>query len=295
MPQIQSKHPLPADLIADFLLRPQPHNNQTLDPRIPPYITVLTRLGYINATSILKSMFRYSCNQEQLQTLLEQQRASQKADPNSVADNEKRADKTRIWKNSYWAEEVIFYHVLKLVMDGNALRNVKGALELVEVVSQWIKLFTAASNAFAADMMSNAQEIASRRNEMDTARAAFLPLLLRLIDHDLVLKALSAPQVKRVRKRLSDRMAAFVPTLQPPPQFVSRLDMFRTETLAAMDPVDKRKQAEDTAVEELLDSAVGLNTFEVQEIPIPNTRAGLYIYLNACVSALPVSMHRISS
>lgn len=60
--------------------------------------------------------------------------------------------------------------------------------------------------------------------------------------------------------------------------------MFRTDTLAKLDPVDKKKQAAtNAAMDELLDTAVGLNSFVIPDMPISNTRAALYIYLNASV------------
>lgn len=36
-------------------------------------------------------------------------------------------------------------------------------------------------------------------------------------------------------------------------------------------------------MDELIDSAVGLDNFVIPEIPIANTRAGLYVHLNASV------------
>lgn len=80
-----------------------------------------------------------------------------------------------------------------------------------------------------------------------------------------------------------------MPTLQlEVPQITEKLEHFRRETLASLDPVDKKKQAADAAMDELLDSTVGLNHFVVADVPITNTRAGLYIYLNAAVSAMPL-------
>lgn len=37
-------------------------------------------------------------------------------------------------------------------------------------------------------------------------------------------------------------------------------------------------------MDELLDSTVGLESFVIPEIPISNSRAALYVYLNAAVS-----------
>jgi mediator of RNA polymerase II transcription subunit 5 len=64
--------------------------------------------------------------------------------------------------------------------------------------------------------------------------------------------------------------------------------LFRTETLAELDPTDKKNQADNAAMDELLDSTVGLNSFVVPDIPISNTRSGLYIYLNASLVGRPL-------
>lgn len=89
-----------------------------------------------------------------------------------------------------------------------------------------------------------------------------------------------------IRKELSDSLGSFIQTLQPVPPFVERLEIFRTQTLAELDPIDKKKQAVNAVMDELLDSAVGLDSFVIAEIPISNSRAALYVYLNATVSCL---------
>lgn len=64
----------------------------------------------------------------------------------------------------------------------------------------------------------------------------------------------------------------------------TRLDMFRTSTLAAFEPVDEQKNTSNVEIEDLFDSSVALENFVISELPIVNSRAGLYIYLNAVVS-----------
>ena len=86
------------------------------------------------------------------------------------------------------------------------------------------------------------------------------------------------------RKALSESLAVFVPSiLQSASQIASRLELFRTGTLASFDPVDKKKEAANAEMDDILDSTVGLENFIVPELPVSNTRAGLYIYLNAAV------------
>lgn len=64
-----------------------------------------------------------------------------------------------------------------------------------------------------------------------------------------------------------------------------KLELFRSRVLASLDPADrKKKQAADAAMNEMLDSAVGPDAFDVPEAPIITTRVGMYIYLNAVVS-----------
>jgi mediator of RNA polymerase II transcription subunit 5 len=64
------------------------------------------------------------------------------------------------------------------------------------------------------------------------------------------------------------------------PDVAGRLELFRTETLCRFLP-SERKEAE---LNSYVDNLIGLDSFQVPEIPVVNTRAGLYIYLSAAVS-----------
>lgn len=75
--------------------------------------------------------------------------------------------------------------------------------------------------------------------------------------------------------------------LQPVPQFAEKLDVFRTEVLDRIAPTDNNNKnlAANVVMDELLDSTVGLDNFVIPEVIVSSTRAGLYVYLNASVSA----------
>lgn len=176
----------------------------------------------------------------------------------------------------------MFYHVIKTVVEGSPFKDAKSGLELVAVICKWMDLFAAASAAFNSEMLAEKQDFRGR-DDMETARAAFVPLLLRLIDNMALLRVLGKQFAKGARKGLSESLSNFVQTLQPVPQVVERLELFRTETLAKLDPVDKKKPAASAAMDEMFESAVALEHFVVPEIPLSNTRAGLYVYLNAVV------------
>ncbi|KND93570.1 Mediator of RNA polymerase II transcription subunit 5 [Tolypocladium ophioglossoides CBS 100239] len=274
VPLVYSQHPLAPIFIADLFLKPQPTNDVSLDPRMPPYIKVLSRLGYIDAPSILWTMYKYSSLHAQL-------RLSQNGD-------NKEENQTRCRRISSWAEEVMFYHVIKTVVEGSSFRDSRAALVLVKSICKWMDLFTSASTAFAADVLGQIQS-SQVRDEMDVARAAFIPLLLRLVETPSLIKVISKPVAKAVRKELSESLSGFIHTLQPSPGFVERLEIFRSETLARLDPVDKKKQAADNAaMDELLETTVGLENFVIPDIPISTTRAGLYVYLNASLVGRPL-------
>lgn len=186
---VHAKHPLPAVVVADMFLRPQPHNNLSLDPRMPPYVQALMGLGFVDAPSVLRALYKHSAL-----------RAS-----TNITDGDKDEGKTetegdkdggqKCWKNSAWAEEIMFYHVIKTLVEGSAFRDDAGALELVDVICRWMHLFVTASNAYAATIPVSPVDLQAR-DDMEVARGAFVPLLLRLVDNVYLLKALAQPAAK---------------------------------------------------------------------------------------------------
>lgn len=89
------------------------------------------------------------------------------------------------------------------------------------------------------------------------------------------------------RRALSESLTNFVPSIiQSASQIASRLELFRSETLASFEPVDKKKDATNLVIDDI-ESTMALDNFVVSDLPNINTRAGLYIYLNAAVR-LPI-------
>lgn len=181
---LHSKCPLPPVPVADIFLRPQPANHDLLDPRVPRYLQVLLQLKYIDSTSILKALYRYSTSHVQ----------SQGARQNGEVQGKGQADVLR-WGSSYGAEEVIFYRLTKGVAQGTGIRTPMDAVAVAKIMARWMKLFTTASAAFAADVMGQLQN-SSSRDEMESARAAFVMLLLGVCENQVVLGALSKPVAK---------------------------------------------------------------------------------------------------
>ncbi|KAI1104909.1 Med5-domain-containing protein [Jackrogersella minutella] len=274
---LYSKHPLPPDLIADICLRPQLMNHETLDPRIPRYIHVLAHHGYIHTPSILKGLYKYSTSHRQ----------AEKAGHPLPDDPEDKVEMR--WGSSYSAEEVIFYRITKAIALGTGILNPSDALQTCKLTAKWMALFTAASTAFAHEAIGQLQlQGPQSRDEMEAARAAFVMLLLGICENPTVLTALSRPFAKSVRKAMSECLTGFIPSImQGASQIATRLEQFRTETLASFEPVDHNKDATNAVIDDI-ESSMALDNFVVSELPNANSRAGLYIYLNAALVGRPV-------
>ncbi|KAJ9134623.1 Mediator of RNA polymerase II transcription subunit 5 [Pleurostoma richardsiae] len=306
VPLLQAKHPLPADAIADIFLRPSPRSRDCLDSRVHGYLQALLDLRYIDTPAILKALYKYSTSHTQSAPEHEHQHQhddaggeagagaqGQRPHKEGGADGDSggaQADggEALRWRSSYGAEEVIFYRLTKAVAQGTGIRSAQDGVAVALVMARWMTLFTAAAAAFAEDVMGALHSSQSQRDEMEAARAAFVMLLLGVCENQIVLEALSKPMAKDARKALSESLATFVPSImQGASQIAARLELFRTDTLASFEPASK-KEAANTEIDELLDSTMGLDNFAVADLHIENSRAGLYIYLNASLVGRPL-------
>lgn len=197
---VYAQHTLHPFLIADFFLKPQPTNLNSLDPRIPQYIKILTQLGYVDTPSILKALYKYSSNHAHLETRSRSDGAGEKED-------QEKATKSSIkrWKRSYWAEEVFFYSLTKSVVEGKAIRDSRTALDVIKIIAMWMRLFTAASTALTTDVLGQIGT-SQDREEMECSRAALVALLLRLTENQVLYKAIQKPYAKGSTSALSVSM-----------------------------------------------------------------------------------------
>ncbi|KAI1342622.1 mediator of RNA polymerase II transcription subunit 5 [Xylariaceae sp. FL0016] len=268
---LNAKHPLPPAIVADICLRPQPTNRESLDPRISRYLAVLSQRKLVDISSTVKALYRYST----FHTHVQSHEGSQD-------------DGTPKWGSSYASEDVFFWRLSKSVRLPGGIKNVSDALDICKTVAQWMIMYASAFPALDHHVMGQPQNN-QRRNEMDTSRSAFVSFLLGVIQHQLVLDALSQPFAKDARQAFSDGLAAFIPSiLQTSSDVAGRLEDFRTRTLASFEPIDKKKK--ETANVELDDfeSSMALDSIIIPELPITNSRAGLYIYLNALLVGRPL-------
>lgn len=277
VPFLYNKHPLPPVAIADICLRPQPSNHESLDPRISRYLEVLIQRKLVDTPSILNGLYKYSTSQMYLR-------------PAGADDQAQHQHQALLrWASSYTPEEVLFYRLSKVLRIGGGINNTSEALAICLLMARWMTMFTTASAAFAQDVMVTGRLQNTSREEMEAARAAFVMLLLSVCENQHVLRGLSRPAAKAVRRALSESLTSFIPSImQSASQIASRLELFRTETLASFEPVDKNKKEVSSMDIDDLESSMALDSVVIPEIPISNSRAGLYIYLNASLVGRPL-------
>jgi len=178
-PAFYRKHPLPPAVLADICLRPQPSNHESLDPRIPRYLQVLTQHGLVDTQSILYALYKYSTSHSYM----------------PPAGTEAQDQPASRWANSYTPEENMFYRLSKAVRLGKAIKSTGEALGICGLMAKWMTLFTTAAAAFAQDVMGQLQNNQSR-DEMEATRAAFVMFLLAVCEDEKVLLGLSRPAAK---------------------------------------------------------------------------------------------------
>ena len=105
-------------------------------------------------------------------------------------------------------------------------------------------------------------------------------------------------QTAEIRKSLSQTLATFVPFLSHnSPQIAARLELFLTQTLAVLEPVDKKVQAANAELNDIIDESMGLGieSIVVADMPVMNSRAGLYVWLNSLVCCILFTHEQESS
>ncbi|PSR81209.1 mediator complex, subunit Med5 [Coniella lustricola] len=298
--------PLP---IADLFLRPTRGCRYSLDTRVPFYLQTLLDLRLVDLQAVLAGLLRYTS----VRTIVDSAKSgdggknangSLSKPVGGIQDTDK-SQEVILWENSYTYDEVIFYRLRKAVATGSAIRHGKDVFEVCLMMAKWMMLFTAASSALPAqhdeDVIMGgigAAYSATRkmRDQLDNVMAAFVMLLLGIFENPVVLQALNESYTKSVRRALSKSLANFVPALvqgssqetQGTAQIAAKLEMFRTQTLAGFEPVDKKNQAANEEMNELFDETIGLQNVVLQPLDIARSRAGLYIYLNAALIGRPL-------
>ncbi|KAF4613413.1 hypothetical protein G7Y89_g15474 [Cudoniella acicularis] len=276
---LSSKHPLSPYQVSNLFFRPTESNIVSLDPRISRYVPVLLGLELITVPSVLRALLRYSTASATSEL--------HNREKNGGKGGGKKEEVKR-WVNSYAAEEMLFYRLAKQISSGIAPKDRQEAVELILVSMEWMEVVLATSNAAHGMLQLNG----GHTEELNAQIMALGTLIVAAVENGEVMTALGKGSVpKGAGKEFSKILGNFVPLLlQSSPQNAARLEVFRTQTLVALEPVDKKEVSANKEIDEILDEGIGLgiDSIVVVELPTMNSRAGLYIYLNSLLVARPL-------
>ncbi|KAK4177924.1 putative mediator of RNA polymerase II transcription subunit 5 [Triangularia setosa] len=276
------KHPLPPALIAELLLRPTPDNSVALDPRAPLYLSHLIKQRRVDTASVLRALFKYSTIHTKIHPESEDQPPK---DGDASAPPHKKPIR---WISSYSSEAILFWRLAQTVNQGIGIKSGREVVETSKVLVRWTALFTEAATVFSQDAFGSMHSL-NAKLEMERSRESFIMFLNAFSANPTVPKTFQLPAAKGIRKQLSQSLEAFLPSImQVNPAIASQLEMFRAQSLATYDSTEKKKDAAVSDMSSYMDNVVGLDSFQVPEIPIANTRAGLYIYLSAALVGRPL-------
>ncbi|KAK5657305.1 hypothetical protein OQA88_3367 [Cercophora sp. LCS_1] len=276
-PILASRCRIPPVTLADLLLRPVPPRSDMLDPRVPQYLQVLFKQKLVDTPSVLKALYRYSTSHRWVPP---------PPPPPQVKKEDAGGDKKEAirWGNSYPSEELIFWRLARSVSQGGGIANAREAVEVVRVLARWMALFSdiAAAEGFAT------QASLVTKAEVESARQAFMLLVVGVCESAVVVEALGKDGAKLARRELAKGLDLFIPTIVGAVGSVAqRLSLWRTQTLAGMEPVVEQQKKEAAEVSGYMD-LMGMENFQVPEIPVVNSRAGLYIYVGAALVGRPL-------
>ena len=281
------KYPLSPYEISRIFLAPTENNDFALDPRVPRYLQVLLEEGIVNVPSLMRWLAGYSTFGTQAE--------NNNGTPPQVQDLQKTGEplvkeKKRVvrWNSSYATDELLFYKMAKhVVADAHTKSAHHEPCELLTECKRWMKLVISAGHG-DQDILNLGGH--THVEEMKSAIIAAGTLVVAVMDDAHVLKVLG--RVKDAE--LGVVMATFVPLLaQTSPQNAGRLDLFRMQTLPTIQPKEKKEKEKESNASKEIDEILGevgasaemdLESLVVTDVPVVNTRAGLYIYLNSLVS-----------
>ncbi|ESZ90859.1 hypothetical protein SBOR_8751 [Sclerotinia borealis F-4128] len=280
---LSSRNPLPSSYICEIFLRPDKYNDTVIDPRVLRYVQILLAEGLVDCAGILRGLLKYSSLWSYRQDGHMQNEAN-----NGVEKDKRVKEGNKRWKKSYSAEEMMLYRLAKTVSTGVRPKNVQEAVDLLVVSVQWMDMVAVGMGQGAHEIL----DLEAHVEEIGMVGMALGTLMVAVVGNAKILGVLEKGRCpKGTGMDLGKAMAGFVPLLlQSSPQNAQRLDVFRNQTLITILPVDKKERAADAEINEILDSTIGMNidSIVIDDLPVVNSRAGLYIYLNSLLVGRPL-------
>lgn len=282
--QLHAKSPLPGRKVAALLLRPRVAGAGIIDPRLIGFLEQLLALNKVDASDVLTITFLYSKDRLPVKT-----------------GDDKHA-KDAPWSNPPELEEIVFHRLHKaFAAEERPINNVEGLRTLV-VITRWMQAMV---TSHTSDTMIQAMAgIQQPQQQSINVREGLAMLVIGVIENSKILRILNhekakgkpvprapcrAPRLTRlldVRKAFTQSLSSFIPFLsnnssgsQTSLSLANRLEISQKHH----DFYPKLSHVNGEGNEHAGLEVAALQLDAVMELPQANTRAGMYIFLNALV------------
>jgi mediator of RNA polymerase II transcription subunit 5 len=300
--QLHAKSPLPGRKLAGLLLRPRAAGASNIDPRTIVFLEQLLTLKKVDASDVLTVAFL--CSKDRL--------------PKTGSEN---PPKNVLWNNPPELEEVVFHRLHKaFASEERPLNNTEG-LRTLNVITRWMQVMV---TSHTSDTMIQAMAgIQQPQQHSISVREGLAMLVVGIIENSKMLRILNNPKGKGKRHITTSSCACRVAEDQPPighlpcittyelldirKSFIQSLSSFipfLSNNSAALqaslslanrleisqkqhDFYEKLPNVNGEGHEDASLEVAALQLDAVMELPQVNTRAGLYVFLNALVGLWP--------
>ena len=272
---------------AAIFLRPTSKDAEALDPRIPAYIDKLLEIGLVEFHDVLRALLLYS-------------HFHRSNEPNR--DEKTTENAFRDWRNPTELDEIILFRVSKAINAGKCPRDFSEALGIIKAASSWMSDVANTSTADQIDQnMTGAPD--SLTLEAINVREAVAMLVMTIADNAKITAilrgscpkgrlsltfAIDTNQRTDIKRTFAKALSLYIPfLLATSPQSASRLEEFQRQYEIYEAP---SANANSSGIDHVIANAtneasqgLSMESLNIVDGPIINSRAGLYIYLNALV------------
>ncbi|OJD36145.1 mediator of rna polymerase ii transcription subunit 5 [Diplodia corticola] len=263
--QLSKRIPRDEAQLAEALLQPRSRATACSDPLIPVYLERLLVLGFLNPPEILHALFRYS------------------RDYAAGAEHSSRRARLQQWHITPDLEELVFARLSKAFITVERPSTFAEVQKTLAILTQWMNAVNSSQTA-----ESVMHSLADGTQEQRTQTVLSLSMLvIAMLENPKVAGAAQAALPKGMRKSLSDALTGFVPHLtQASLQWGDRLSMLQKQY--SLTTENASGGINDGPGNHGLDVSV-LQLETVMDLPIINSRAGLYVFINSLLTARPLT------
>ncbi|KAI9801264.1 MAG: mediator complex subunit [Piccolia ochrophora] len=273
--ELNARNPAPSFQICEIFLKPRSRAAISVDPLIPIYVERLIHLNLVGVADVLRALWKTS--------------RFHHSSGHTAPDNEGKEGDIPKWHNSTELEEIVLLRMRSSILAGQHPRTINETWNTFKVLSRWMSSIVAAStrDEMVQDMNGAAGQLAP---EALAIRDSVGMLVIALAESPRAVSALSASIPKDIRQTLAHALSLYIPFLsQTSLQVANRLETIQRQ-YNIFDGASTKEM--ETLIGNMDVGGLQINGVESLNIvdrPIMNSRAGLYIFLNAMLVGRPLT------